>query len=141
MEGEAKTVRTDQKSIFFISLFFFLKIQNIRKSKTPIFERGSHKNFLGQVLTIFQTSPLTPVWNQCESVWSVWNHIQSCTLTTPIFQWHNTFFFKTVYFGQIEQHNLEYLSVYRYKTEIYRTTKKCWYMSKFWALLRWKCKQ
>ena len=27
------------------------------------------------------------------------------------------------YFGQIKQHNLEYLSVYRYKTEIYRITK------------------
>ena len=50
------------------------------------------------------------------------------------------FFFKTVYFGQIEQHTLEYLSVYRYKTEIYRTTKKFWYMSKFWALLPWKYK-
>ena len=29
----------------------------MRKSKTPIFERGLHKNVLGRVLTIFQTSP------------------------------------------------------------------------------------
>ena len=35
---------------------FFLKIQDMRRSKTPIFEKGSHKTFLGQVLTIFQTS-------------------------------------------------------------------------------------
>ena len=41
MEGEAKTARIDQKStFFFISLFFFLKIQDIWKSETPIFERG-----------------------------------------------------------------------------------------------------
>ena len=58
MEGETKTPRTDdQESTFFVFLwFFFLKIQNIRKSKTPIYEKGSHKNFLDQVLTIFQTS-------------------------------------------------------------------------------------
>ena len=56
MEGETKTARTDEKSTFyFISLIFFLKIQDIRKSKTPIFERGEHKNILGQVFTIFQT--------------------------------------------------------------------------------------
>ena len=61
MEGEPKTARTDQKSTFFISLFFFLlKIQDIKKPKTPIFERGYHKIFWGQVLTIFQTSPLLP---------------------------------------------------------------------------------
>ena len=59
MEGETKTPRIDQKSTFFISLlFFFLKIQDIRKPKTATFEKGSHKNFLGQVLTIFQTSPM-----------------------------------------------------------------------------------
>ena len=52
MEGETKTARIVQNSTF-----FFLKIQDIKKSKTPIFERGSHKNFLDQVLTIFQTSP------------------------------------------------------------------------------------
>ena len=59
MEGETKTPRTDdQESTFFVFLWvFFLKIQNIRKSKTPIYEKGSHKNFLDQVLTIFQTSP------------------------------------------------------------------------------------
>ena len=56
MECETKTARIDQKSTF-LCLFFFLKIQNRRKPKTPIFERGQHKNFLGQVLTIFQTSP------------------------------------------------------------------------------------
>ena len=42
MESETKTARNDQKSSC-----FFLKIQDIRKSKTPIFE-----NFLGQLLTI-----------------------------------------------------------------------------------------
>ena len=59
MEGETKTPRNDdQESTFFVFLWvFFLKIQNIRKSKTPIYEKGSHKNFLDQVLTIFQTSP------------------------------------------------------------------------------------
>ena len=40
MESEIKTARIDQKSNFFIYLFFFLKIQDIRKLKTPIFERG-----------------------------------------------------------------------------------------------------
>ena len=55
MEGKTKTARIDQKPTFFISLFFFLKIQDIRKSKTPIFERKSQKTFLGLVLTILQT--------------------------------------------------------------------------------------
>ena len=64
MEGETKTARIDQKStsVFYLFVFFFLKIQDIRKSKTPIFERGSHKTFLGQLLTIFQTSS-----NNCSS--------------------------------------------------------------------------
>ena len=58
MEGEIKTARIEQKSTFFFYFFgFFLEIQDIRKSKTPIFERGSHKMFLGQALPIFQTSP------------------------------------------------------------------------------------
>ena len=51
MGGKTKTPRTDQKSTI-----FFLKIQDMRRSKTPSFEKGSHKTFLGQVLTIFQTS-------------------------------------------------------------------------------------
>ena len=39
-EGETKTTRIDQKlTFFFISLFFFLKIQDITKSKAPIFKR------------------------------------------------------------------------------------------------------
>ena len=60
MEGETKTPRINQKSTFFsFFVFFFLKIQYTRKSKTPIFEKRSHKFFLGQVLTIFQTSPST----------------------------------------------------------------------------------
>ena len=59
MEGETKTARIDQKSTFFyFFVFFFLKGQDIKKSKTLIFEMGSHKKFLGQVLTIFQTSLL-----------------------------------------------------------------------------------
>ena len=34
------------KNQFFFCFFdFFLKIQDIRKSKIPIFERGQHKNF------------------------------------------------------------------------------------------------
>ena len=54
MDGETKRARIDQKSTFFyFFVSFFLKIQDIRKPKTPIFERGYHKKFLGQVLTIF----------------------------------------------------------------------------------------
>ena len=44
---------------FFISLFFFQKIQDIGKPKTSNFERRQH--FLDQVLTIFQTSPVMNV--------------------------------------------------------------------------------
>ena len=62
MEGETNTTRIDQKSTF-LFLWFFLKIQDIRKSKTPIFERGSHKNVLSQVLTIFQTGPKSDLEN------------------------------------------------------------------------------
>ena len=41
MEGETKTARIDQKSTFFyFFVFFLLKIQDIRKPKTAIFERG-----------------------------------------------------------------------------------------------------
>ena len=65
MEGETKTARIDKKPTFFIFLFFFLKIQNIRKSKTLIFERRYHKTFLGQMLTIFQRSLqiVVELWN------------------------------------------------------------------------------
>ena len=56
MEGEIKTAGIEQKSTLFISLNFLKKIQDIRKPKAPIFETGKHENFLGQVLTIFQTS-------------------------------------------------------------------------------------
>ena len=57
MKGETKPARIDQKSTFFYFFDFFLKIQDIRESKTSIFERGYHKKFWGQVLTIFQTDP------------------------------------------------------------------------------------
>ena len=53
MEGETKTARIEQLlkiNFSFISLFFFLKIQDIRKPKTPSFERGYHKNVLGQAI-------------------------------------------------------------------------------------------
>ena len=36
---DTKPPRIDQKSAFFYFFDFFLKIQDIRKSKTPIFER------------------------------------------------------------------------------------------------------
>ena len=52
MEDETKTGRIDQKSTFFYFFDFFLKIQDIRKSKTP-----ENKDLWGQVLTIFQTGP------------------------------------------------------------------------------------
>ena len=61
MEGKTKTAIIDQKSNFFLFLCFFLKIQDIRKSKTPILKRGWHKNVLGQVLTILQTGPFKEV--------------------------------------------------------------------------------
>ena len=68
MECETKTERIDQKSIFF-SLFFFLKVQVIRKSKTPVIERESDKKCLGQVLTMFHTSPnallLVAIFRDC----------------------------------------------------------------------------
>ena len=51
MEGKTKIARINQKSTFFISLFLFLNIPDIRKSKAPAFERGSHKISLCQVLT------------------------------------------------------------------------------------------
>ena len=38
-EGETKTARIDQKLTFFYFFVFFLKIQDITKSKAPIFER------------------------------------------------------------------------------------------------------
>ena len=56
MEGEIKTARIKNQH-FFKFLVFFLKIQDKKKKKTPIFEGRSHKKFLGQVLAIFQTSP------------------------------------------------------------------------------------
>ena len=52
MEDETKTPKLTKNVLFFISLVFFLKIQDIRKSKTPIFEKGLHENLSGQVLTI-----------------------------------------------------------------------------------------
>ena len=68
MKCETKTARIDQKSIFF-SLFFFLKVQVIRKSKTPVIERESDKKCLGQMLTMFHTSPnallLVAIFRDC----------------------------------------------------------------------------
>ena len=46
-----------KNQLFFYFFDFFLKIQDIRKSKTLIFERRQHKDLWGQVLTIFQTGP------------------------------------------------------------------------------------
>ena len=40
MEGKTKTARIDQKSTFFYFFVFLKKIRDLRKSKTPIFERG-----------------------------------------------------------------------------------------------------
>ena len=58
MEGQTKAATINQKSTFSLFLcFFFLKVQDIRKAKTPNFERRSHNYLGGQVLTIFQTSP------------------------------------------------------------------------------------
>ena len=57
------------KNQFFFSLFFFLKVQVIRKSKTPVIERESDKKCLGQVLTMFHTSPnallLVAIFRDC----------------------------------------------------------------------------
>ena len=55
-----------KNQLFFISLlFFFLKIQDIRKSKTPIFERGSHKKFLVKCLPFFKLAPICkPFYNR-----------------------------------------------------------------------------
>ena len=47
-----------KNQLFLFLCFFFLKILDIRKPKTPIFKKGSYKKFLGQVLNIFQTSPM-----------------------------------------------------------------------------------
>ena len=56
-KAKQKQRELTKNQLFFISLFFFLlKIQDIRKSKAPIFERGYHTFFLGQV-TNFQTGP------------------------------------------------------------------------------------
>ena len=46
-----------KNQLFFYFFDFFLKIQDIRKSKTLIFERRQHKDLWDQVLTIFQTGP------------------------------------------------------------------------------------
>ena len=48
-----------KKSTFFYFFVFFSKNSGYKKIKNTNFERRSHKSFLGQVLTIFQTSPLT----------------------------------------------------------------------------------
>ena len=56
-KAKQKQRELTKNQLFFISFSFSLKIQNIGKSKTTIFGRGWHKNFLGQVLTIFQTGP------------------------------------------------------------------------------------
>ena len=53
MEFKTKTARTEQKSTFFISVFF-PKIHDIRKSKAPTFEKGMHKIFWGQKIFFFK---------------------------------------------------------------------------------------
>ena len=65
MEGETKTARIDQKSTFFYFFVFFLKIQDTRKSKTPIFERGLYKKFLGQVLYLATGFTQISSYNSC----------------------------------------------------------------------------
>ena len=67
MEGKTKTARIGQKSTFlsFFVVFFLLKIQDIRKSKTPISERGSHKKFLVKCLPFFKLAPICkPFYNR-----------------------------------------------------------------------------
>ena len=55
MEGEIKKARIDQKStLFFISLFF-PKYSGYKETQNTYFCKAIASNFLGQVLTIFQT--------------------------------------------------------------------------------------
>ena len=56
-KAKQKQRELTKNQLFCYFFVFFLKIQDKRKSKTPIFERGQHKNFLNQVWTIFQTGP------------------------------------------------------------------------------------
>ena len=56
-KAKQKQRELTKNQLFLFLCFFFLKIQDIRKSKAPIFERGYHTFFLGQVLTNFQTGP------------------------------------------------------------------------------------
>ena len=54
MEGEKKQQELTKNLLFFISLFFFLKIQDITKSKAPIFKRGQHKIFWDKCWPFFK---------------------------------------------------------------------------------------
>ena len=45
LKGKQKQRELNKNQLLYISLFFFLKIQDARKPKRPIFERGSIKIF------------------------------------------------------------------------------------------------
>ena len=62
MEGKTKTARIDQKSTFLFLCSFFLKIQDIRKPKTPL-------KFFGSRVDHFLNKPFLP--------FSIISHLQS----------------------------------------------------------------
>ena len=63
-KAKQKQRELTKNQLFCISLFFFLKIQDIRKPETSFFERRQHENFLVQALTIFQRSPINKIIHQ-----------------------------------------------------------------------------
>ena len=56
MEGEIKKARIDQKSTLFFLSLFFPKYSGYKETQNTYFCKAIASNFLGQVLTIFQTS-------------------------------------------------------------------------------------
>ena len=76
-----------KKSTFFYFFVFFSKNSGYNEIKNTNFERRSHKSILGQVLTIFQTSPLTN--NFVEKLYLV-----NCELCVVINNTHFYFPFK-----------------------------------------------
>ena len=77
-------VKQKQRELTKIQLFLFLcsfslKIQDITKSKAPIFKREQHKIFLGQVLSNFQIGPVERRLNQ----------LRNCFMLLLLSLWRN----------------------------------------------------
>ena len=81
-KAKQKQRELTKNQLFLFLCFFFLKIQDIRKPKTPIFERGEHKNSWVKCWPFFKQVQLHDI-TFCRGIKFSWetNEFNKCTIS------------------------------------------------------------